>query len=156
MIGHPAWLPAVRFNSCSGLLSFVHTACIILRSVSLCIKRKYYIKKHSNTPVFRDELWNLCTVAHITKIKRRQIRKSYHLHTTISNSSSQSFTIQPHILWVCQTESASDWFSEWCYINFYMQYNTTINPLCFPHHLILQIRNWHKRRDEEQSLNLSS
>jgi len=32
--------PAVKFDSCNNLLSFVHTACIVLRSVRLYIKRK--------------------------------------------------------------------------------------------------------------------
>jgi len=39
MIGWPAWLPAVKFNSCSNLLSSIHTDCTILHSVSLCIKK---------------------------------------------------------------------------------------------------------------------
>jgi len=35
-------LPAVKLDSCNNLLSSVHTAFIILRSVSVNIKRKYY------------------------------------------------------------------------------------------------------------------
>jgi len=42
VIGRPAWLPAVNFDSCNNLLSSVHPACIILRSLSLYIKQKYY------------------------------------------------------------------------------------------------------------------
>ena len=33
MIGRPAWLPAVKFDSCNNLLSSVHTNCIVLQSV---------------------------------------------------------------------------------------------------------------------------
>jgi len=33
--------PAVKLDSCNNLLSSIHTACIILHSVSLCIKQKY-------------------------------------------------------------------------------------------------------------------
>src|SRR6218665_89244 len=33
----------VKFDSCNNLLSSVHAACIILRSVRMCIKREYYI-----------------------------------------------------------------------------------------------------------------
>src|SRR6218665_833931 len=39
VMGRPAWLPAVIFDSCKHLLSAVLTVSIILRSASLCIKR---------------------------------------------------------------------------------------------------------------------
>src|SRR6218665_2478672 len=42
IIGRPAWLLAVKFDSSSNLLSSVHATCIILRSVSLYMKLKYY------------------------------------------------------------------------------------------------------------------
>ena len=35
VIGRPAWLPAVKIDSCNNLLSSVHTARIIMRSVSM-------------------------------------------------------------------------------------------------------------------------
>jgi len=44
MIGRPVWLPAVKFDSCNTLLSCDHTDCITLRSVRLCINRKYHLR----------------------------------------------------------------------------------------------------------------
>src|SRR6218665_986420 len=56
MIGHPAWQPAVKFDSCNNLLSSFHTDCIILRQfvykknniniiiIIIEIKRKYLIR----------------------------------------------------------------------------------------------------------------
>src|SRR6218665_785163 len=46
VIGHPAWLPAVKLDSCHSVLSSVHTSFIILPSVSLCIKRKHHYYKY--------------------------------------------------------------------------------------------------------------
>jgi len=46
--GHLAWLPEVKFDSCNNLLLAVHTAWIILCSVILYIKRKYYIRQNVN------------------------------------------------------------------------------------------------------------